>query len=348
MAPGRADLRHSIQMPGHREFVDFLYRLVLQRRADEAGLHHWAGLLDAGADPLAVFEQIWRSPEFERSVVNPYLRWPDQPESTTARFSDGVYFMHIPKTAGSSIARYFQLTYPTHEICPLWSWDDLTALSRAQLDSYRVFCGHFQGYLPGYLRRNLTLLTMLRDPLERTLSCYWYARSNPGYPFHSQAMALSLRQYCLHASTRWRIEDYQTTCLLSVLSGSGIRPDDFSPLFGPDYPLHKAIEASTGCAVAPEVRFGLARTALQRFAAVGITDRFQASLDLFSRTLGHKTINEPIHLNRVPGRPSADDLDPQTRQTIIDLTRADRLLYDYARQRFDQTIAAPVTESLAQ
>jgi hypothetical protein len=248
---------------------------------------------------------------------------------------DGVYFLHIPKTAGSSIGRYFERSFPASEICPLWNWDDLATARPETLDQYRVFRGHFQGFLPGYLGRKLMMLTMLRDPLERTISCYSYARYNADYPFHARAMASTLREYCLHPETRWRIENYQTTCILTVLWSAGIRYDpEFETLFRPSYPLHRAIEHTTSRGVPPDVLAALAAIALKQFAAVGITEAFSQSLEKFSRVLGVPVVNDAIRANETPRRLAAAELDDATLETIRELTTADRILYDQVRERF--------------
>jgi hypothetical protein len=205
-----------------------------------------------------------------------------------------------------------------------------------ELSRYRIFRGHFQGYLGDFLRRPLLLLTLLRDPIERTISCYSYARCNPDYPFHEYARKLTLREYCLHPATRWRIEDYQTSCLLSILWRSGDRlAQDCRYFAGTDYALHRAIEATTAQAVPAETKFGLARGALHHFAAVGLTERIEDSLALFSDALGVGRCPFNYWENASRQRPRAAELDSQTLATIEELTQADRLIYEYVKARMD-------------
>ena len=320
------------------QFVTFLYRLVLRREPEAQGLRDWTAIIEQGGDPMIVFERFWRSEEFAQKP-NPYLRRPGAPLTVSSPVTDGVYFLHIPKTAGKSVWRYLQQVFPTHEICPAWNWDDLMTMPRDELDGYRIFRGHFQGYLEGVLQRKLTLITILRDPIERTLSWYFFLRSIPKHPLRQLALSNSLREFCLHPASRGSIEDYQTVSLLTTLWCSGVSSErDYRPVFGPDYPLQYAVDTTTQRKVPPEVSFELAKAALDKFAAVGITEQLSESLQLFSRTLGVADVQEPIHENRTAERPAAADLDQETRRTIEDLTQADRLIYEYARERFLEAV----------
>jgi hypothetical protein len=84
---------------------------------------------------------------------------------------DPIYFLHIPKTGGVTVHAARRL--PPGSICPAWLWDQLLALPFAELSRYCVFRGHFHGYLDRVLGRPLRTVTVLRDPIERTVSAYY-------------------------------------------------------------------------------------------------------------------------------------------------------------------------------
>src|SRR4051794_23501320 len=128
-----------------------------------------------------------------------------------------IYFFHIPKTAGMTVWRALDSGYEPELICPYWLWDQLIDAPQAELARYQVFRGHFYGFLEEYLGRPLRKFTLLRNPLERTISCYYYIRQYPEHPNHKHATALSLRQFCTHKSTRYLVENYQAGYLASFL-----------------------------------------------------------------------------------------------------------------------------------
>jgi hypothetical protein len=45
------------------DYVEALYRSILERNADAGGLAHWTGLLNSGASRASVAQAIWKSPE---------------------------------------------------------------------------------------------------------------------------------------------------------------------------------------------------------------------------------------------------------------------------------------------
>jgi hypothetical protein len=85
-----------------------------------------------------------------------------------------VFFLHIPKTAGSSITELVKQQYRPEEICPYYHRSHLAG-GEVQ-PSWRLLWGH----LPLELRTKLRspfVFTFLRDPVERFISEYHYVRA---------------------------------------------------------------------------------------------------------------------------------------------------------------------------
>jgi hypothetical protein len=72
----------------------------------------------------------------------------------------GVYFFHIPKTAGMSVWRFLEQVFPSDKICPWWLWDQLITIPRAELERWDIFRGHFLSHLQPYLDRRLATFTL--------------------------------------------------------------------------------------------------------------------------------------------------------------------------------------------
>jgi len=59
----------------------------------------------------------------------------------------GIYFFHIPKTAGMSVWHFLDQVFPSEKICPWWLWDQLVTATTAELEGWDVFRGHFLAHL---------------------------------------------------------------------------------------------------------------------------------------------------------------------------------------------------------
>jgi len=89
---------------------------------------------------------------------------------------DKTIFFHLPKTAGTSL--HSGVLHAGVNISPTFNALYVNQNSAKLLDEYDCIYGHISfsdasKYFKG--RRHLTLL---RDPVERAISWYWYARNN--------------------------------------------------------------------------------------------------------------------------------------------------------------------------
>jgi hypothetical protein len=77
-----------------------------------------------------------------------------------------------------------------------------------------------------------------------------------------------------------------------------------------------------------------------RLAFVGITERYDDSIDLFRRAFFPALPSTTEHVNANPERASDRyELDPDTRRAIEELNVADAAVYEKASRRFEQLLA---------
>jgi hypothetical protein len=81
-----------------------------------------------------------------------------------------IHFWHIPKTAGTSVAGMIRRAYPASECIPAHTARDLLAMRTADIPNYRCFTGHFFSLLEPLAGRRLPTVTILRHPVQQTLS----------------------------------------------------------------------------------------------------------------------------------------------------------------------------------
>lgn len=87
-----------------------------------------------------------------------------------------VIFLHIPKTAGQSVHSALTESFGADAICPARVNEQLVKLSIQEINRYQVFSGHFDWSLLDCIKGPKYVFTVLRNPLERILSFYFYLR----------------------------------------------------------------------------------------------------------------------------------------------------------------------------
>jgi len=242
---------------------------------------------------------------------------------------EGLYFLHIPKTAGMTVWKAIASAHAPETICPYWLWDQLLGVPKAELAKFQVFRGHFHGLLEAYLGRKLATFTLLRDPVERTISTYYYIRQSSDHPNHERACELSLLEFCLHEETRYRVENYQAGYLATFVFA--LDPAEVAMRLAagqqPNRRVQVALERSWG-GIQPDVLLDAAREGLRRLRAAGTVESLEKSMRIAGEALGCRfslpAERQNVTLKRVP----VGELDEATLATIRSITAVDQALYD--------------------
>jgi hypothetical protein len=89
---------------------------------------------------------------------------------------DRLFFLHIPKTGGSTLSAALAKKFAAWEIFP-WQHSLLDLFDPAELMKYRFFHGHFVIADLDYVPKPTKSVTLLREPGSRIVSLYNYWRS---------------------------------------------------------------------------------------------------------------------------------------------------------------------------
>lgn len=240
-----------------------------------------------------------------------------------------LYFQHIPKTAGTSITALLNQALPMDEWCPPTHWDELVEIPPAALSKYRYFIGHFGQALGTFLGADLNRFTVLRDPIERTISHYAHIQRASHHPFHEVSKGMSLLEFVLNPVTRHNVENYQARYIADL--GTDVRAiaDAFTASNDRLTPLHMRIDELNRDIEETALRTK-ALAALDTFFAIGVTDHVEELMATVGRIIGVRF--EPLpHANTDPNAERRHTPDAETLEAIAAATRVDRELYEIVR-----------------
>lgn len=254
-----------------------------------------------------------------------------------------IFFMHIPKTAGTTLHQIIRQQYGEEHIFRAYigvgaatlqehidnlrsrldQLDQLDQLNQSnhltnnQATDIKLILGHVGFGLHEILGRDLTCITFLRHPIDRVISWYYHQQRIPSAKYYQESQSVSLKELI----TRFQpmpTDNHQTR----YLAGDTLREKLGLPNL-----------VNYGCC--DRSLFEKAKENLQKyFLVVGIQEHFDDSLLLLQKSLGWQNISyapENIGHNK------------QTiNQSEIDFVREcnywDLQLYEYAKELFYQQL----------
>jgi hypothetical protein len=87
-----------------------------------------------------------------------------------------IVFLHIPKTAGQSVHTALVSAFGEEMVCPARVNEQLKTYTIRELNQYQVFSGHLDWAMLDCLKGPSYQFTVLRKPIDRILSFYFYLK----------------------------------------------------------------------------------------------------------------------------------------------------------------------------
>lgn len=253
-----------------------------------------------------------------------------------------TYFLHIPKTAGTTLISYLDSQFIRAETCPAQDLPSLFATAHAELASFNFFRGHLWFGLPAYVGRPLQCMTVLRDPLLRTLSWYAHAKRDPGAYRHERMNKenWSVHRFVTDQETNWDLVNAQTIFIAADLDYAKLAADPVG------YGQARIREyAQNGN---PAELLALAKSRLEKFVCIGITERLQESMNLMSYAMRLNPNLARIRLNTFNSQRELPSLTTETIDAIRSATMLDQQLYDWANARLTEQLLEMQADLISQ
>ncbi len=260
------------------------------------------------------------------------------PNAAGAEAQCPLYFLHIPKTAGTTLNSFLDGEIFGHDAVYQSNWHTLLRRSQQEdLSQYRLFHGHryasFAYAYPGPLR----YITFIRDPIERALSHYGHVVRDEGHYLHELARRLgSFEAYLNHPETRPTVVNFQIRAL-----GLDVNPYAAAESLSDDeldeFKLERWLETSQSeMSDAELLATALLRT--EQFCFIGITERFDASVQLLCEAFGWPLPEQTQARNVNTERLRREELPAAVLRDLVEVNRADLALYEHACRRFDAQV----------
>jgi hypothetical protein len=229
-----------------------------------------------------------------------------------------LIFLHLPKCGGTTLNRIIEWEYDPFRIFSidpiffLWSYQKLNRWPASRLARMQVLKGHMPFGIHTRLPQPSTYITFLRDPVERVISAYYFARNYFLHPKHRWVSKLTLEEYVRQSP------NHNVQC--KYLSG---RP------FVGDY--------HAGDCTSEMLEMAKANLD-QHFSLVGLTERFDEGLAILKIIFGWQ-IAKYAKFNVTKTRLKKTSLPASTVDLISERNQFDVALYEYGVPIFNETRA---------
>lgn len=231
-----------------------------------------------------------------------------------------IIFLHVPKAAGSTLNKILERQYEKKSIFFIENGShikefiaEFKRLPEARKREIKVFQGHIKFGLHERLPQPSTYITIIREPVERIISHYYYVLRTPRHYLYDEVTSknMSLKDYvCSRITTE--LDNAQTRIL------SGVESVGFG-------------ECST------ENLESAKKNLQEHFSVVGLTERFDETLLLLKRALKWKN---PFYIkqNVTKNRLLKEDISKDTLNIIEKYNELDIELYRYVEEMFNEAI----------
>lgn len=228
-------------------------------------------------------------------------------------------FVHVPKTAGSSLNEFFSEIYGEFKL-PAHTTIDYKFYTQAQLNEYLFYSGHC--YWRDYRRLppDTRLFTVFRNPVARVISLYQYWGAISVDYIDDETMAAAM--YIARSSSIYEFISSKNAFIREAIVCGQVRQ-----FLRPNLGQHVELLCNTDTGQRDIIT--QVYDTLSNFEAVMTVERLPDSLRAFLRKLGLIGYGTFPHLNPSPRK---DDIDlDRVKDLLLDLSYVDFAIYEAAQ-----------------
>ncbi|MDJ0633601.1 MAG: sulfotransferase family 2 domain-containing protein [Xenococcaceae cyanobacterium MO_188.B29] len=232
-----------------------------------------------------------------------------------------VIFLHIPKTAGTTLNQILLRQYKSENIFQIngdrvfSSIEEFKHLTEENRKKIRLLNGHMYFGLHEFLPQPSTYITLLRNPIKRVISHYYYVLREPNHYLHKRVKNanMSLHDYVSSDISKELINGQ--TRLIAGLDGQDIDNEQ------------KSLQALTKAK----------QNLTDNFSVVGLTEKFDETLIVLQKMFDWKNIFY-VKNNINTKKNVYANIPKNTISIIKDRNSIDIELYQYAEEILTQKV----------
>src|SRR5579871_2749825 len=254
------------------------------------------------------------------TAVEPYVRravgcrptgWPRAMSLYDRKF----LFDHLPKTGGTAFRTVLEQIFGRENVTPhLEGRSEIWAIQRFW--TTRLISGHFLSLIPWDGRwSNRVRLTLLRHPIDRAISEYFYWRHHAGDGGVADKLGEWAQRYDIAEFFKARADSEEAGVV------------NFCA-------MHFASKVSRNLGDKQRT-LALAMRSLDSYDFVGIYEHLRDSVDVFCCQFRLPPVEEIPRVNVTSSRIGVADLDSRSLDQIVAMNDLDMQLYDWARENFE-------------
>lgn len=230
-----------------------------------------------------------------------------------------LLFLHVQKTAGSTLHNIIARQYPKRNTFNIYNTihdlEKFERLSTGEKEKIRLVKGHFPFGLHEQLSGSSEYITILRDPVERTISHFYHAREDRT---HWHYKTLNEKNYTLAEALEKGVMPNLDNNMVRMISGNNRAP------YGEcsEAMLEKAMHNLEN-----------------HFSVIGLQTRFDEFIHQAAQRFGWKKTLCYRKARVGKTRPQQQALDVRTMELIRSFNRLDQKLFDTWKPLIEQRIA---------
>jgi len=229
-----------------------------------------------------------------------------------------VVFLHIPKTGGHSFRQLAVEAFGEQSIFDANTLNEVTRfiqLPENEQRAYRCIFGHMPYGLHEYIQPPCKYFTVLRDPVDRFISDYFYILDNTEHPLHKiiAEQGVTLKDYAL---------DPPNPIVINTLATRLARYELLKNENGVCWWGIKSYEGD-------ELISSALSTLGEDNLVSALFEEMGKAFEAFEGLIQSKTTGMNPHKNVTPYRLRVDEVDPDTLNIIRRANAIDVKLYEY-------------------